>query len=151
MCLAIPAKVAALEEGNLATVDILGMTREISVDLTPQAQVGDYVLVHAGFAIEVVDADYAQETIDLIKQFPELAVPDSRTGRFERGSHAGLRSENSAFCLLNPPVYYTRLTARTSGLLLSSKGAAMYVSWMELLTFCLVIVAVIELTARLRQ
>lgn len=72
MCLAIPAKVAALEEGNLATVDILGVTREISVDLTPQAQVGDYVLVHAGFAIEVVDADYAQETIDLIKQFPEL-------------------------------------------------------------------------------
>ncbi len=55
MCLAIPAKVAKLEEGNLATVDILGVTREISVDLTPQAQVGDYVLVHAGFAIEVVD------------------------------------------------------------------------------------------------
>ena len=72
MCLAIPAKAAALEEGNLATVDILGVTREISVDLTPQVQVGDYVLVHAGFAIEVVDADYAQETIDLIKQFPEL-------------------------------------------------------------------------------
>lgn len=83
MCLAIPAKVAALEEGNLATVDILGVTREISVDLTPQAQVGDYVLVHAGFAIEVVDADYAQETIDLIKQFPELAgedIPDVEGG-----------------------------------------------------------------------
>lgn len=76
MCLAIPAKVAALEEGNLATVDILGVTREISVDLTPQAQVGDYVLVHAGFAIEVVDPDYAQETIDLIMQFPELAGDD---------------------------------------------------------------------------
>ena len=73
MCLAIPAKVAALEEGNLATVDILGVTREISVDLTPEAQVGDYVLVHAGFAIEVVDSDYAQETIDLIKEFPDLA------------------------------------------------------------------------------
>ena len=83
MCLAIPAKVAALEEGNLATVDILGVTREISVDLTPQVQVGDYVLVHAGFAIEVVDADYAQETIDLIKQFPELAgedIPDVEEG-----------------------------------------------------------------------
>ena len=83
MCLAIPAKVAALEEGNLATVDILGVTREISVDLTPQAQVVDYVLVHAGFAIEVVDADYAQETLDLIKQFPELAgedIPDVEGG-----------------------------------------------------------------------
>ena len=71
MCLAIPAKVAALEEGNLATVDILGVTREISVDLTPQAQVGDYV--HAGFAIEVVDEQFALETIELVKQFPELA------------------------------------------------------------------------------
>lgn len=77
MCLAIPAKVAALEEGNLATVDILGVTREISIDLTPQAQVGDYVLVHAGFAIEVVDEQFAQETIDLIKQFPELADIDT--------------------------------------------------------------------------
>ena len=77
MCLAIPAKVAKIEEGNLATVDILGVTREISVDLTPQAQVGDYVLVHAGFAIEVVDEEYAQETIDLIKQFPELADLDA--------------------------------------------------------------------------
>ena len=73
MCLAIPAKVAKLEEGNLATVDILGVSREISVDLTPQAQVGDYVLVHAGFAIGVVDEQFAQETIELIKQFPELA------------------------------------------------------------------------------
>ena len=73
MCLAIPAKVAKLEEGNLATVDILGVSREISVDLTPQAQVGDYVVVHAGFAIEVVDEQFAQETIELIKQFPELA------------------------------------------------------------------------------
>ena len=75
--MAIPAKVAALEEGNLATVDILGVTREISVDLTPQAQVGDYVLVHAGFAIEVVDEQFAQETLDLIRQFPELAADEA--------------------------------------------------------------------------
>ena len=80
MCLAIPAKVAKLEEGNLATVDILGVSREISVDLTPQAQVGDYVLVHAGFAIEVVDEQFAQETIDLIRQFPELAGEDLPQG-----------------------------------------------------------------------
>lgn len=73
MCLAIPAKIVELAEGNLATVDILGVSRTISVDLTPQAQVGDFVLVHAGFAIEVVDPQYAQETIDLVKEFPELA------------------------------------------------------------------------------
>ena len=73
MCLAIPAKITKLEDGGLATVDIMGVTRSISVDLTPQATEGDYVLVHAGFAIEVVDEQFANETIDLIKQFPDLA------------------------------------------------------------------------------
>ena len=73
MCLAIPAQVKEIDEGNLATVDILGVTREISLDLTPLAEVGSYVLVHAGFAIEVVDEQFAQETLDLVKSFPELA------------------------------------------------------------------------------
>lgn len=73
MCLAIPGKVVEREEGDLATVDILGVTREVSLDLTPSAKPGDYVLIHAGFAIEVVDPEYAQETIDLIKEMPELA------------------------------------------------------------------------------
>lgn len=76
MCLAIPMKIASLNEDRMATVDVLGVAREISLDLTPQAQVGDYVLVHAGFAIEVVDEQYAQETLDLIKEFPELAGED---------------------------------------------------------------------------
>ena len=76
MCLAIPMKIASLNEDRMATVDVLGVTREILLDLTPQAQVGDYVLVHAGFAIEVVDEQYAQETLDLIKEFPELAGED---------------------------------------------------------------------------
>ena len=76
MCRAIPAKITQLEDGGLATADILGVTRQISVDLTPQAVEGSYVLVHAGFAIEVVDEQFAQETIDLIRQFPELAGED---------------------------------------------------------------------------
>lgn len=76
MCLAIPAKVTQIQDNGFAEVDILGVTREISIDLTPQAQVGDFVLVHAGFAIEVVDEQYAQETIDLIKQFPDLVDED---------------------------------------------------------------------------
>lgn len=80
MCLAIPARVARLEADSLAEVDVLGVTRQISVDLTPQVQPGDYVLVHAGFAIEVVDEQFAQETIDLIKQFPELAGEDLPEG-----------------------------------------------------------------------
>lgn len=76
MCLAIPMKIASLDANNMATVDVLGVSRSVSVDLTPQAHVGDYVLVHAGFAIEVVDEQYAQETLDLIREFPELAGQD---------------------------------------------------------------------------
>ena len=77
MCLAIPARISELHEGNMATVDILGVTREISIDLTPAATVGDYVLVHAGFAIEVVDEQFAEETLDLIRQFPDLAADEA--------------------------------------------------------------------------
>lgn len=73
MCLAIPASVTEVKDDNIATVDILGVTRDISLDLTPQAKAGDYVLVHAGFSIEVVDAAYAQETLEMIRKFPELA------------------------------------------------------------------------------
>lgn len=74
MCLAIPALITEKKSDNLATAEILGVTREVALDLTPQANVDDYVLVHAGFAIEVVDADYAKETIELVKQLEDVAV-----------------------------------------------------------------------------
>lgn len=80
MCLAIPAKVIKLKADRLATVDVLGVTRDISLDLVPQAAEGDFVLVHAGFAIEVVDPEFAQETLDLVKQFPELVEEDLSAG-----------------------------------------------------------------------
>lgn len=79
MCLAIPAKIAQLDGDGMATVDILGVTRSVSIDLTPQAGVGDFVLVHAGFAIEVVDEQFAQETLDLIREFPDLAADEVST------------------------------------------------------------------------
>jgi hydrogenase expression/formation protein HypC len=72
MCLAIPARIEALHDDKTAAVDILGVKREIAVDLVPSAQVGDFVLVHAGYGIEVVSEQFARETIDLIREFPEL-------------------------------------------------------------------------------
>ena len=68
MCLAIPAQVKEIDEGNLATVDILGVTREISLDLTPQAEVGSYVLVHAGFAIQKLTEEQARENLECIRE-----------------------------------------------------------------------------------
>ena len=72
MCLAIPMQITELTTGSMARVTAMGAEREIALDLTPQAQVGDYVLVHAGFAIEVVDEQYAAETLDLIKDMAEM-------------------------------------------------------------------------------
>jgi hydrogenase expression/formation protein HypC len=46
-------------KGNTAEIDVGGNTKEISITLTPEAKVGDYVLVHAGFAIQVIDEEYA--------------------------------------------------------------------------------------------
>ena len=74
MCLAIPAIIESLDPGNLATVDILGIKRSIAVDLVPQAGIGDYVLVHAGYGIEVIDEQMARETLDLLNEFPELVA-----------------------------------------------------------------------------
>jgi len=74
MCLAIPALIIECLEDRSATVDLLGVRRKVALDLTPQAEVGDYVLVHAGFAIQVIEAAEAEETLDLFRSFPEFAT-----------------------------------------------------------------------------
>ena len=56
MCLAIPSLVKSIN-GYMAVVDIEGVTREVSLQLTPEAKVGDYVLLHTGYAIAVLDED----------------------------------------------------------------------------------------------
>ena len=72
MCLAVPMKITELLDGEMAHVTAMGAERDVALDLTPQAGVGDYVLVHAGFAIEVVDEQYAAETLELIQTMAEL-------------------------------------------------------------------------------
>ena len=76
MCLAIPARVASIGEYRMATVDIMGVTRKVSLDLVPEAVVGDFVLVHAGFALQVVDEEYAKETLEILKQVPDLMAEE---------------------------------------------------------------------------
>jgi hydrogenase expression/formation protein HypC len=55
-------------DGEMAQVRLGDVTRDIAMTLAPEAEVGDYVLVHAGFAIEVVDKEYAEETLRLLEQ-----------------------------------------------------------------------------------
>ena len=73
MCLAIPAKLLSIAADRLATVDILGVQRQVALDLVPKAKPGDYLLVHAGFGIEVINEQLALETLELFQEFPELA------------------------------------------------------------------------------
>ena len=67
MCVAVPALIVSLN-GSDAEVDIEGVRRKTSIYLTPEAKVGDYVLMHAGFVIKVIDIQEARETIDLLRQ-----------------------------------------------------------------------------------
>lgn len=77
MCLAIPAQVKEIDEKQLmGTVDILGVTRDVALDLVPQVKTGEWVLVHAGYGIQIVDEQFANETLDLIREFPDLIDED---------------------------------------------------------------------------
>lgn len=70
MCLAIPAQIQAIE-GFTADVQVGGVGRTISLMLTPEAQVGDYVYIHTGFAISVIDEAEALASLDLLRELAE--------------------------------------------------------------------------------
>lgn len=75
MCLAIPGKIVERTERNgmrMARVQFGGIVREASLDYVPNADVGDYVLVHVGFAISTVDAEEAARTYQLLEQMDQL-------------------------------------------------------------------------------
>ena len=80
MCLAIPAKVKSLGEMGMAEVDIMGVSRHVSLDLVPDAKEDDWVLVHAGFAIQIVDEEYANETLEILK---EMSIVEDEAGLAE--------------------------------------------------------------------
>lgn len=71
MCLAIPALVVELRPDDGAVVDLAGVRKEISLALVDGVTVGDYVIVHVGYALNRLDPDEAQKTLAL---FDELAV-----------------------------------------------------------------------------
>ena len=75
MCLAIPGKVAEVYEQQgmrMAKVQFGGITREACLEYVPETQVGQYVLVHVGFAISTVDEEEAKRTYELLEQMDQL-------------------------------------------------------------------------------
>lgn len=75
MCLAVPGKIIEIQD-LLATVDINGVTRKISLMLLPEAIVGQFVLVHAGFAIQTIDEEEVKKTLELFKEIEQYADYD---------------------------------------------------------------------------
>ena len=73
MCLAIPAKVIELDEGDMATVALEGVKKRISVALLEDVTPGDYVLVHVGYALHKVSPEEADRTLKLMSEAGVLA------------------------------------------------------------------------------
>ena len=72
MCLSIPSKVIFIDENNFATVETLGVQRGVSLDLISEpVNVGDFVLIHVGFAMEKIDTQYALESLKIYEQIAE--------------------------------------------------------------------------------
>lgn len=72
MCLAIPTQIIAVDDQHMATVALGGVERRISLVMAPEAQVGDYVLVHTGYAISVLDPDEAQASLEVFAELAEI-------------------------------------------------------------------------------
>jgi hydrogenase expression/formation protein HypC len=87
MCLAIPGRIVESEQQNglrIGRVQFGGITRHVSLDFVPEASVGDYVMVHVGFAISRVDAEEAERTYQLLEEMgaleAELPIPEAPPG-----------------------------------------------------------------------
>ena len=73
MCLAIPARVVALPEPDTALIDVAGVRKRISLALVEDVEVGDYVIVHVGFALSRLDEEEANKVFEYLKQMEDLS------------------------------------------------------------------------------
>jgi hydrogenase expression/formation protein HypC len=81
MCLAVPGKLVSIDDGSelmrAGKVNFGGILKDISLAYVPEAKVGDYVIVHVGFALSIVDEDEAKTVFEYLKQMEDLAELES--------------------------------------------------------------------------
>ncbi len=77
MCLAVPVKIKSIQ-GDEAEVESGGTTYKASIQLTPEVKVGDYVLLHTGYAISIIDQEEAEQTLALFQQMEEFDNHENR-------------------------------------------------------------------------
>jgi hydrogenase expression/formation protein HypC len=76
MCIAFPGKILSINDRGLAVVDISGVRREVCIDLlADEVKPGDYVISHAGYAIQRIDEALAEENLALLKELMEHEIP----------------------------------------------------------------------------
>ncbi|MBN1459522.1 MAG: HypC/HybG/HupF family hydrogenase formation chaperone [Armatimonadetes bacterium] len=88
MCLAVPGRVIGID-GTTARVDFGGITREADLTLVPEAAVDSYVLVHAGFAIQVLNEHEAEETLNLFRDLAKALDEETPGERERQGGESG--------------------------------------------------------------
>ncbi|WP_149716149.1 HypC/HybG/HupF family hydrogenase formation chaperone [Campylobacter concisus] len=72
MCLSIPSKVIEIDENNVATVETLGVTRKVSLDLiSEEVKIGEYVLIHVGYAMQKIDTQFALESLEVYQKIAD--------------------------------------------------------------------------------
>ena len=84
MCLAIPSKITEIND-QMGVIDVAGVQREASLLLIEDPQVGDWVIVHAGFAIQKIDDATAQESLRYLREAAQLLVEDDDPGAAANG------------------------------------------------------------------
>jgi hydrogenase expression/formation protein HypC len=75
MCLGIPGKITEIYQANglkMAKIDFSGVSREACLEYVPEAQIGNYALIHVGFALNLISEQEALETLDLLRQISDL-------------------------------------------------------------------------------
>jgi hydrogenase expression/formation protein HypC len=75
MCLAVPVKIKSIQ-GEEAEVESGGTTYRASIRLTPEVEVGDYVLLHTGYTISIVDKDEAEQTLAMMRELEQVLVDE---------------------------------------------------------------------------
>lgn len=79
MCLSIPSKIIKISEDNMATTDTMGIQREVSLDLmSDEIEVGDYILIHVGFAMNKIDKEEALASLEVYQEIVEKMEEEDR-------------------------------------------------------------------------
>ena len=79
MCLSIPSKIVEIDEDNMATVDTMGIKRQVSLDLMlDEVGIGDYILIHVGFAMNKIDEAEALQSLELYQEMLEAMEEEER-------------------------------------------------------------------------